>query len=406
MRKKSKVRQHGFGGIAYGFFGIFAIVGLVAFYFLTWKPLASILDARGWQERNCVVVSSAVAASQSSDGATYRVDIRYTYEGEWGETYRGDRYDFSIGSSSGYDAKARVVAAHPPGSEVTCYVDPQDPSRMVINRSAGSFLLWGLFPLPFLAVGLGGLLFLAISSGRETPGKAAGRKRRPGVSEPDAATRGRAAAGLRAHGGTLELQAEASPALKLAGIGCFALLWNGMVSVFVFAVILPSFRRQDPEWFVTIFMIPFVLVGLGLIAAVLYQLLASFNPRAHLTLAQSYLTPGGESSLSWQLSGRPGRLDKLTIELEGREEARYRRGTSTYTDHRVFFSQQLASEGGRFGAIDRGSTTVEIPRRTMPTFEAANNKIQWRIKVHGDVPFWPDVNEVYPIVVHPGGDAR
>ncbi len=405
MGKKSKVRQARFGGwIAYGFFGIFAVAGLVTFYFLTWRPLTSILAARSWEETSCVIVSSDVAVNHGSDSTTYRVDIRYTYEAERGETFHGDRYDFSIGSSSGYDAKAAVVEAHPPGREVTCYVDPQDPSRAVINRSAGTFLLWGLFPLPFLAVGLGGLLFLATASGKRSPGKASKRGRGRPAAEPTHVGRRRSASST--FSGQVELEAEASPAVKLIGTGCAALFWNGIVSVFLFAVIIPSFRREDPEWFATIFMTPFVLVGLGLIGAVLYQSLASFNPRPRLTLTDRHLTPGNECSLHWQFSGRADRIAKLTIELEGREEARYRRGTSTTTDHRVFFSRELVSQGGRFSSVGRGSTNLDIPRRTMPTFEAPNNKIEWRLKVHGDISFWPDVNETFPIVVYPGRDGR
>ena len=406
MRKKSKVRQPGFSGcIAYGFFGVFAVAGLAAFYFLTWGPIASVLEARSWEETTCVIVSSDVAASYGSDSTTYRVDIRYTYEAERGETFHGDRYDFSMGSSSGYEAKARVVEAHPPGSEVTCYVDPKDPSRSVIDRSPGTFLLWGLFPLPFLAVGLGGLFYLMSSAGQENLKKASGRSRSRSDTGSGGGARRRAAAVPADWGGPVELESEASPAVKVLGIGCFALLWNGIVSIFLFAVIVPSFRREDPEWFVTIFMIPFMLIGLGLLAALVYQFLASFNPHPSLTLADSRLTPGAESSLSWSFSGRAGRIRQLTLELEGREQARYRRGTSTSTDHHVFYSHQLVSLEGRFATIQRGNTTLEIPRRTMPTFEAPNNKIEWRIKVHGDVPFWPDVNEIFPVVVRPGSDS-
>ncbi len=91
------------------------------------------------------------------------------------------------------------------------------------------------------------------------------------------------------------------------------MLWNGFVSIFLFTVIVPSFRRDDPEWFVTIFMIPFVLAGLGLIAAMLYQLLASFNPRPGLTLAEGRLTQGAESSLSWSFSGRTDRIRRQRV---------------------------------------------------------------------------------------------
>ena len=396
MRKVSKVRQSKFSGwIAYVFFGIFALVGIIATYFMTWRPTMLILAAKSWEETTCVITSSEVAVNRGSDSTTYSVDIRYTYEAEWGETYQGDRYDFSLGSSSGYESKARVVEAHPPGSEVTCYVDPKDPSKAVINRKAGLFMLWGLFPLPFLLVGLGGLTFL-VSGGWAQKKVGSQLETEPfAVAEPPIPT------------GALELEAAASPTAKLMGMGCFALIWNGVVSVFVFGVILPSFRQEDPEWFLTLFMIPFVLIGLGTIGGVVYQFLATFNPRPRLRLAEGHLTPGGDSSLSWEFSGQASRLQSLTLELEGRESARYRRGTNTYTDHHVFFTNQLASEEGRFGAIARGSTTLEIPRRTMPSFEATNNRIEWRIKVHGDIPFWPDVNDSFPITVYPGeGENR
>ena len=404
MRKKSKVRQPGFGGcLGYGFFGVFATVGSVACYFLTWGPIATLWEARSWEETTCVVLTSEVAVSD--DGDTYGVDVRYTYEDPSGEIRHGDRYDFNFGTSSGYEAKARVVQAHPPGSEVTCYVDPKDPSRAVIDRSPGLFLVWGLFPLPFLAVGLGGLLFLAASKGGEPRAKAAGRGRRRAVHGTAAAGGPGVAAEPGFDGGPLRLEAEASPAVRALGLGCFALVWNGILSIPLFAVILPSFRRGDPEWFGAIVMIPFVLVGLAMIGAVFHHVLAWFNPRPRLTL-EGRLTPGAQGGLTWDFSGLSGRIERLTIELEGREEARYRRGTNTFTEHHVFFSRHLVSEEGRLSAIHRRTATLEIPRRTMPSFEAPNNKIEWRLKVHGDVPFWPDVDEAFPIVVHPRGDAR
>gem|GEM_PF-2716050 len=43
------------------------------------------------------------------------------------------------------------------------------------------------------------------------------------------------------------------------------LFWNGIVAVFLFQV-LGGFHRGRPEWFLTIFLIPFLLVGLALIA--------------------------------------------------------------------------------------------------------------------------------------------
>ena len=37
----------------------------------------------------------------------------------------------------------------------------------------------------------------------------------------------------------------------------------------------------------------------------------------------------------------------------------------------------------------------------MHSFEADNNKIVWMIKLHADVPRWPDVKQDYKITVCP-----
>ncbi|MEM7350536.1 MAG: DUF3592 domain-containing protein [Acidobacteriota bacterium] len=396
MGKRSKVRQAKTGGcLVFGFFGVFAIAGLASAYFLTWKPLSGLLEARTWEAKECVILSSRVAENRSSDGTTYRVEMRYSYETEWG-SYEGDRYNFSIGSSSGYENKAQIVAVHPPGSETTCYVDPDDPTRSVINREPGACLWWGVFPLPFLAVGCGGLLWLLTPTGRRQMGP----RRAMGQDSAPAPFRATAQSS-----GSLELEAGMSPVGNLVGSVLIAAFWNGIVSLFVFGVILPSWRSGDIEWIPTLFMIPFALVGLGLIGFVFYLLLALFNPRPRLILDDGHLTPGSETALRWQISGRAGRIQKLTVEMEGRESARYRRGTNTYTDHHTFYQSELVSEA-RFGRLHRGEVALAVPAGTLPTFEAPNNKIEWRLKIHGDIPFWPDMNAEFPIQVYPGRGDR
>jgi Protein of unknown function (DUF3592) len=406
MAKVSKVRQAKTSGcMMVGFFGLFAAVGGGMLYFLTWLPLANIIAARGWTERNCEILSSEVAESRGSDGSTYRVDIHYRYQVEW-QSYEGDHYDFSIGSSSGYDSKRRAVDAYPAGSEATCYVDPDDPTRSVINREPGSYLWWGLFPIPFLAVGVGGLLFFLAGFGKRKRSAAkagAARSWMPLRGSPDRGSAkdwAESVADSAGTGGPLELKPGVSALGKILGTLFVALFWNGIVSVFLFTGVIPGFRSGNVEWFLTLFMVPFVLVGIGLIGFFFYQILASFNPRPRLTLADGHLTPGAETSLSWRFAGSAGRLQKLTLELEGRESARYRRGTSTYTDHHVFFSQELVSET-RFHSIDRGEISLRVPQHTMPSFKSSNNEIEWRLKLRGDIPFWPDVIEDFTITVHP-----
>ena len=37
----------------------------------------------------------------------------------------------------------------------------------------------------------------------------------------------------------------------------------------------------------------------------------------------------------------------------------------------------------------------------MHSFEAPNNRVRWTLIVHGDIPFWPDVRDEFPITVLP-----
>src|SRR5947207_7999497 len=84
--------------------------------------------------------------------------------------------------------------------------------------------------------------------------------------------------------GPVTLKARFSPATKFFGGLGVALFWNGIVSVFVTHGI-SGWKHGHGEWFLTFFMIPFVLVGLGLLAFVVYSFLGLFSPRVKLTVS-------------------------------------------------------------------------------------------------------------------------
>jgi len=408
MTTESKVRKSKGKGVAPGclviFFLVFAIAGGAMFYFLTLKPILLLVDAQSWTAVGCVIDSSEVAVSSSSDGDTYRVDIRYNYVVD-GLTYYGDRYDFSVGSSSGYDRKARIVDQYPPGSETTCYVDPDDPNRSVIDRSPGLYLLWGLFPIPFLAVGVGGLLFFLFSKKIRQP-----TEEKPALSQRAEPSRFEATRHEPSRHetwrqepsstGPTTLEASASPRGKFIGTTFIALFWNGIVSIFVYHLVSGYQSTGEIEGCMAIFLIPFVVIGLALIGGIFYTFLALFNPRPVLVLQDPRLEPGRTSRVSWKFDGKAGRMQSIKIRLEGREAATYRRGTSTSTDHHVFHDHVVVEESG-LAMRTSGIATIEIPEGTMPSFESSNNKIEWRLIVEGDIPRWPDVKEELPVEIHP-----
>lgn len=378
------------------FFGLFLAVGLALSYFILWRPWSQWVSARTWEETPCRIVSSQVTESSDSDGgSTYKVDITYTYVVEGGEI-RGSNYDFMDVSSSGYDGKAAVVARYPAGTEATCWVNPRNRTQSVLSRDFSLTYLIGLFPLIFVAAGGGGVAW-ALSLGwrnRKLPRPAGAST---ALSEPGTSPFG---VEIPADAGQPRvLKPHLSPVGKLVALIFVALFWNGIVSIFVFFAV-QGWRSGNPEGCLMAFLVPFVLVGLGLIFAVFRQFLVLFNPRLELTLSRGALAPGESAFLQWRIEGKSERVTRLKIVLEGCEEATYRQGTDTKTDREVFATIPILDTDPAT-QMAQGSARVQIPDDAMPSFKADRNKIVWTLKAACEIPGWPDSDDEYEIVVAP-----
>ena len=198
------------------------------------------------------------------------------------------------------------------------------------------------------------------------------------------------------------LKPAASRLGKTFGCLALALFWNGIVSVFVYQVVV-AFKSGKPEWFLTIFMIPFVLIGLGFIGGFFYQLLALANPRPVITVSPGTVRLGVPFEIRWQLSGSASRLSSLKLSLWGIESATYRRGTNTHTSHDVFYCDTFASTSHLL-EMQSGSATLTIPGDLMYSFDSGNNEIKYELRIQGDVPFWPDIGDTYQLAVNPNTD--
>jgi hypothetical protein len=368
---------------------VFLLAGAAGTYFLLVRPVSKLLASLSWTETQCTILSSQVAEVSSSDGSTYKIDIRYTYVAD-GSPRESNRYDFRIGSSSGTAGKQAIVDRYPSGARVPCWVDPGDPAEAVLSRGFAPAYLFGLMPLIFVAIGAA-LLIWTVRSGRGGAVQAVMAGASPfGVPLPaDIA-------------GPAELRPAVTPLGAFFGLTLLALFWNGIVSVFLWQVVA-SWRQGQPNGCLTAFLVPFVLVGLGLIYAVGRQFLLLFNPRPHITLTPGVLATGGTAYLQWKLGSGGRGVRRVKIVLEGREEARYRRGTDTHTDRETFLSLPIVDTAQPFEIEGGGSASFAVPADTVPSFRADNNKIVWSLKVHCDLPNWPDTDDEYEVVVHPGG---
>lgn len=362
---------------------LFLLVGSGVFIFLSGLPLWNWSNAQHWDTAPCNILSSSVGSHRSDDGTTYSVDIEYAYVLD-GTTYHSDQYNFFSGSSSGRSRKQAIVDQFPAGSERECYVNPANPHEAVLNRDFSMTYLIGCFGLIFVFIALAILIGSLRSRGNRS--LSAGGRFQPAT--PQVAT-----------SETITLKRDRSNLFGCGFLLVFAAIWNGIVGT-VFFGMLSEGEFSSGDLFPLLFMIPFVLVGLGVIALLVYMFLALFNPRPELTLTPGAIPLGGTATLGWRFDGNPSRISKLTISVCGEEKATYRRGTSSVTDTSVFAKIVLVETEAPVD-MAAGEVQFTIPEFTAPSFEASNNKIIWQIKVHGDIRRWPDISKEFPIQVVP-----
>ncbi|SFI86265.1 DUF3592 domain-containing protein [Planctomicrobium piriforme] len=387
------------------FCSLFFAAGATLLWFATLGPMLKMAIAQTWVETPCVIVSSEVIGDD-----TFTVDIRYQYTFN-DRNYDGDRYWFFTGRTSGKKSKEAIVAQHPPGKKTVCYVDPKQPDESVLNRQFNTSLLWGLFSVPFLLVGIGGYIGILMS-----------RRSKPAAlqspEEFDLAGRSAADREAQRHSSVLmtadtdfdddDLEEEPGPTTlspsssrmgSFIGLLIFAVIWNGVVGVFI-AMRMRDWLQGKWEWMPELILIPFGLIGLLILFGAFHTFLALFNPVPVLTLSRRLIPLGGTANLSWNFQGSPRGIRMLKITLKGTEEATYTRGTDTHTDRSTFY-EQVFVEASEPAQIEQGQATVEIPTDTMHSLNGRHNKIVWQIHFEGEIPNWPNVTATFPIRVVP-----
>lgn len=368
---------------------MFIGMGSVFFFMVFLGPLMRSREAAHWIATPCTVIRSEVQAHHSTDksGSTYSIEVsfRYTFAGR---SFVSDQYDLLDYASSGYASKQLVVSQLPPGTLTTCYVNPIDPVRAVMVRELGSSLWLGLIPMVFIIAGVAAVIAMI-------------RSRRKGLNTMGISATATATAYLPTFdpaGRTIELRRSRGRWFSVIFMAFFALFWNGITWAMVINML--SDRHSGITSFSLLFMIPFVLVGLGVIVYLIYTLLQSFNPRPNITLSPSALRPGATVQVRWHFDAGAHKVSRLIVTLEGTERTTYRQGTNTRTDTSTFVILPLADTSSP-SEIASGDASILLPIPLLHTINLSHNAINWKIKMHGEIEKWPDIKDEYDVVVLP-----
>lgn len=386
------------GGAA--FFSIFFLAGSLIGYYFFLSPWINSLTSGDWKRTECTILSSRVQTHDGDDGDTYSVDILYAYEVN-GRAYRSSQYSFMTGSSSGYSGKKEIVRRYPAGSQAVCYVNPDDPSEAVLNKSLGGMAWFAILPLIFMIVGGVGILYSLFGAKDKRPSYTRSRKR------PQTAGFSESFKGENADvtgGGMTILKPKYSPWFKVFGSLFAAVFWNGIVGIAVFQCVKGWMTGNGSIGF-TIFISIFVLIGIAIIFGFFHAVLAAFNPKLTITLFSDFICIGDEVSFNWEFKGSANRISRFTLTLTGTEAASYRRGTDTITATHNFY-QMVVTEQTNAAFMQRGQGRIAIPGESMHTFKSSNNEIMWVLKAHCDISKWPDTKDDYTISIHPLQEGR
>jgi hypothetical protein len=261
------------------------------------------------------------------------------------------------------------------------------------NNLQGAFpykYLWALFPLPFILVGVGGLIYQIRARSRvglSPEQQASLPSSTPVEQEHPTIPTVQTTPGLElAH----KLEWSESPGCNLVGFIVLLGICSGILTpIFHKAVNLPAGFRNAGDFFGTFF--PWGLITLflllawfGLVYGIIRYLRLWRMGQPRVELSAHPVHPGQSCELLFALPSTM-RLATLQILLICEEEAKYRQGTDTRTETRCVHRAELAADSSMQDEVITSSIRKRlfIPTGAMHSFESANNKIRWVLRLEG-----------------------
>ena len=380
-----------------------------------------------FRESTCRITESRIHQKKGEDGTLYRPEFTIEYEVDGHTRTSGWTYDIVTARNLAGSYLADRQAAEKIREQYTagpdrpqrypCWYDPASPDVVVLVRKT-SWWIWLVLvvPVSFVIIGSGGLIYRLLRWGKSTEHQAAVTQRvqqhapfKTNVNSTNEFPNIPNGADIINSPGTrlrFRLPIATSPGWVLFGTLVACLAWNGIVAVLV-AIAVRGHFSGHPDWFLTLFVVPFAVVGIFLIAVFSRQLLATtgIGP-TQVELSSHPLQPGGSCELFLSQSGRL-QVDSIEVLLVCEEEATYRQGTNTRTETRQVQRHQIFRHEGF--EVHRGQPfetecELQVPAGAMHSFKASHNRITWKVVVNGDIVGWPRYTRSFPVIVRPGSE--
>ncbi len=381
--------------------------------------LAHIFSAWIWPEwranrhfvsTQCLVKAKRLITDEVPDGYRYRPQFFVAYD--WNErTHHLWCYDIA-GYSTTRKARAReILERFEVGQHYSGWCDPRFPERFVMVRGF-SWWLWLLLllPVPFIAVGLGGLVWAFLTWNRSpeqrlAPRRASaegtnGERLQPAYPFIPGNVDLTNSPGVRL---AYRLPLVRSPARNVIAATVAFLLWNTVLGI-IFYLFFSGVLLEQSGWWFGLAVTPLTLIGLFLLYYWLRQILLTGGiGTTRAEISDHPLRPGESYRLFIEQTGR-GELNVFAVDLVCEERATYHQGTDVRTEIReiwwtnLFRRTELKVSPNRPCEVE---LSLRVPRDAMHSFKSEHNEILWKLVVVVHMPGWPKYERSFPLVVYP-----
>ena len=291
-------------------------------------------------------------------------------------------------SDSNRTAKERLAKTLREDEPQFCWVNPAKPEQSVLSREYNLSIIGIAIPLVFVVVGVL-LAGFALRARWKKPSSVTGNQ--PffrAAASPHAAS-----FSSRQVAGGVELKSSLAP--SVIGLLVFNVIWNGVVAVMW--IVGGKFGK---DMCFTLFRVVFTLLGLAVFYGLIRTIMQAMVPKPLLKVSSDQIALGESLEINWNYTRPVDGIERMTLTLVGREEATYRRGTTTSTDKSEFARITITDQMMR-AQIASGRAKIVIPLEAMPSFTASNNKIVWVLELQQKVRKWPDVKREFSLTINP-----
>jgi len=176
-------------------------------------------------------------------------------------------------------------------------------------------------------------------------------------------------------------------------VGGFAAFWNLVIILGSSDSIGRLGRWHAFDIFHMVFILPFVVVGLGLAGFAVYLFLASRHPALRVHIQQMEFQRGDRLEFRWDFEYSPTRLERLDIVLEIQETFIEGSGEDASKHSSVLKLVPIASNIP-LRVQSSGAVSVDLPSEVEPSARSASREVEWVVKMHAlgkrapDLHFW------------------